>query len=37
MYEYVEINGVKRPVKFGFNALRKFSKLTGTSMQLKDV
>ena len=33
MYEYVEINGVKRPVKFGFNALRKFSKLTGTSIQ----
>lgn len=32
MYEYVEINGVKRPVKFGFNALRKFSKLTGTSI-----
>lgn len=29
MYEYLKINDVKRPIKFGFNALRHFSKHTG--------
>ena len=32
MFEYVKINGKKYPVKFGFNALRHFSKATGTSI-----
>ena len=32
MYELVDINGKKRPCKFGFNALRHFSKLTNTSI-----
>ena len=29
-YEFVEINGTKHPIKFGFNALRKYSELDPT-------
>jgi|5_EtaG_2_1085323.scaffolds.fasta_scaffold103129_2 hypothetical protein len=32
MFEYVSINEKKRPCKFGFNALRHFSRMTGTSI-----
>ena len=32
MFEYVMINKKKFPIKFGFNALRHFSKKTGTSI-----
>mgnify|MGYP003644355454 CR=1 FL=1 len=32
MFEYVKINDKKFPIKFGFNALRHFSKATGTSI-----
>tara|TARA_R100001244_G_scaffold126111_1_gene96415 strand:- start:3909 stop:4238 length:330 start_codon:yes stop_codon:yes gene_type:complete len=31
-YTFVEINEKKYPVKFGFNALRKYSALTDTSL-----
>ena len=32
MFEYVEINGKKFPCKYGFNALRHFSRMSGTSI-----
>jgi hypothetical protein len=32
MFEYIDVNGKKMPVKFGFNALRIFSKATGVSI-----
>lgn len=32
MYEFVEVNGKKRACKYGFNALRHFSRLTGISI-----
>jgi hypothetical protein len=32
MSEFININGKKMAVKFGFNALRHFSKMTGTSI-----
>tara|TARA_R110000787_G_scaffold87489_3_gene186378 strand:+ start:3747 stop:4091 length:345 start_codon:yes stop_codon:yes gene_type:complete len=32
MYEYVKMDGKSYPVKFGFNALRHFSRMTGTSI-----
>jgi hypothetical protein len=32
MFEYVKINGKKMPVKYGFNALRHFSRMTGISI-----
>jgi len=31
-YTFVELNGKKYPIKFGFNALRKYSMQTGTSL-----
>ena len=33
MFEYVIVNEKKFPCKFGFNALRHFSRITGTSIQ----
>ena len=36
MFEYVKINETTRPVKFGFNALRHFSRMTGMSIQDMD-
>ena len=33
MFEYIKINDKKMACKFGFNALRHFSKETGTSIQ----
>lgn len=35
-YTFVKINEKKYPVKFGFNALRKYSALTNTSLQELD-
>tara|TARA_R110002051_G_scaffold280089_1_gene341635 strand:+ start:8462 stop:8791 length:330 start_codon:yes stop_codon:yes gene_type:complete len=35
-YTFVKINEKKFPVKFGFNALRKYSALTNTSLQELD-
>ena len=32
MFEYVEVNGKKMPCKYGFNALRHFSRMTGVSI-----
>ena len=32
-YTFVEIGGQKHPIKFGFNALRKYSAKTDTSLQ----
>jgi hypothetical protein len=32
-YTFVEISGKKYPVKFGFNALRKYGIKTNTSLQ----
>tara|TARA_R110000824_G_scaffold5803_1_gene26713 strand:- start:5745 stop:6083 length:339 start_codon:yes stop_codon:yes gene_type:complete len=32
MFEYIEINGKKMPIKFGFNALRYFSRETGITI-----
>jgi hypothetical protein len=32
-YTFIEINKKKLPIKFGFNALRKFSSKTNTSLQ----
>ena len=32
MFEYVKINDRNMPVKFGFNALRHFSRMTNTSI-----
>lgn len=32
MTEIIEISGRKHPIRFGFNALREFSKLTGTTL-----
>ena len=32
-YTFIEINKQKFPIKFGFNALRKFSAKTNTSLQ----
>lgn len=32
MFEYVKINEKPMPVKYGFNALRHFSRMTGTSI-----
>tara|TARA_R100000656_G_scaffold14887_2_gene14626 strand:+ start:4183 stop:4533 length:351 start_codon:yes stop_codon:yes gene_type:complete len=37
MYEIIEINGKKLPIKFGFSALRKFSKITGMKLQDMEV
>ena len=31
-YTFVELGGSKYPIKFGFNALRKYSKKTGTTL-----
>ena len=31
-YTFVEIGGKKYPIKFGFNALRKYSMKTGTTL-----
>ncbi len=31
-YTFVELGGEKYPIKFGFNALRKYSKKTGTTL-----
>jgi hypothetical protein len=31
-YTFVELGGKKYPLKFGFNALRKYSKKTGTTL-----
>jgi len=36
MFEYVKINGKKRPCKFGFNALRHFSRMTGIGISEMD-
>tara|TARA_R110000803_G_scaffold128194_1_gene195624 strand:- start:2113 stop:2418 length:306 start_codon:yes stop_codon:yes gene_type:complete len=32
MVEYIDISGKKYPVRFGFNALREFSRKTGTTL-----
>lgn len=32
-YTFIEINNKKLPIKFGFNALRKYSSKTNTSLQ----
>jgi hypothetical protein len=32
-YTFIEINKKKYPIKFGFNALRKYSSKTNTSLQ----
>ena len=32
MTEFIEISERKHPIRFGFNALREFSKLTGTTL-----
>jgi len=32
-YTFIEINNKKFPIKFGFNALRKYSAKTNTSLQ----
>ena len=32
-YTFIEINKKKLPIKFGFNALRKYSSKTNTSLQ----
>lgn len=32
MFEYVTVNGKNFPCKYGFNALRHFSRMTGTSI-----
>ncbi len=32
-YTFIEINKEKLPIKFGFNALRKYSKKTNTKLQ----
>ena len=32
-YTFIEINKQKLPIKFGFNALRKYSSKTNTSLQ----
>tara|TARA_R110002020_G_scaffold731_4_gene3643 strand:+ start:6765 stop:7121 length:357 start_codon:yes stop_codon:yes gene_type:complete len=32
-YEILEINGNDYPIRFGFNALREYSKITGATMQ----
>ena len=32
-YTFIEINNNKYPIKFGFNALRKYSAKTNTSLQ----
>ena len=31
-YTFVELGGKKHPIKFGFNALRKYSMKTGTTL-----
>ena len=31
-YTFVELGGSKYPIKFGFNALRKYSMKTGTTL-----
>jgi hypothetical protein len=31
-YTFVELGGEKHPIKFGFNALRKYSMKTGTTL-----
>tara|TARA_R100001163_G_scaffold8617_4_gene8475 strand:+ start:493 stop:819 length:327 start_codon:yes stop_codon:yes gene_type:complete len=31
-YTFLEINGKKHPIKFGFNALRKYSSKTNTAL-----
>jgi hypothetical protein len=31
-YTFVKLGGVKYPIKFGFNALRKYSMKTGTTL-----
>tara|TARA_R100000081_G_C4648625_1_gene81528 strand:- start:24 stop:440 length:417 start_codon:yes stop_codon:yes gene_type:complete len=36
MFEYVKINEKNRAVKFGFNALRHFSRMTGMKIQDMD-
>tara|TARA_R110000744_G_scaffold129557_1_gene236980 strand:+ start:728 stop:1054 length:327 start_codon:yes stop_codon:yes gene_type:complete len=32
MFEYLDVNGKKMAVKFGFNALRHFSRMTGVNI-----
>jgi hypothetical protein len=32
MVEFIEINGKRYPVRFGFNALREFTAITGTTL-----
>ena len=32
-YTFIEINNKKLPIKFGFNALRKYSSKTNTTLQ----
>ena len=32
-YSFIEINENKYPIKFGFNALRKYSRISNTSLQ----
>ena len=32
-YTFIEINENKHPIKFGFNALRKYSKISNTNLQ----
>ena len=32
-YEILEIDGRDYPIRFGFNALREYSKITGSTMQ----
>jgi hypothetical protein len=32
MIEYIEVNGNRYPVRFGFNALREFASITGTTL-----
>ena len=37
-YTFVELGGEKYPIKFGFNALRKYSNKTGTTLaQLNNI
>tara|TARA_Y100000034_G_C6730809_1_gene323722 strand:+ start:433 stop:771 length:339 start_codon:yes stop_codon:yes gene_type:complete len=37
-YTFVELGGKKHPIKFGFNALRKYSMKTGTTLaQLNNI
>ena len=32
MVEFIEVNGKRYPVRFGFNALREFTAVTGTTL-----